>query len=213
MINFNYEGKDYNMTTTWDEMTLRQFIAINKIQEKNQVLPLGEEFLTQQLLEALSDAELGEFDEMPYSQAIELAPYLILLNEGANEFNNRDFTFGPDSWIIDGKTYAFHKDPYQYSLGEVADIKTYITNKKNDWDYLADITAVMIRPAIETISEAGVKYYKLTKRTPFDFEPNKQVILDMKLKDITRVVNFFLSGLANKMKDMNDYIEQKVETQ
>lgn len=212
MITFEYEGKGYRMTEEWEEMTLRQFIRMNKIQESNSILNVGEELLTQQLLECLCDADVGEFDDMSFGIATDLLPHLYKIIDKSKEYNEQDFTsFGTDVWEIDGKEYTYHKDPNLYSLGEVSDIKTYISNKQNEWDYLADIAAVMIRPATKQTTEAGVEYYKLSKRTPFDFEPNKKVVLGMRLKDVTRVLRFFLSGLTVQSKDMKNYLQVKVE--
>jgi hypothetical protein len=207
MITFEYDNKEYKLVTNWDEVTLQQFINFCRIQEKNSIIPLGEEMLQQQLLESLCGAEIGEFDEMNYGQANTLTPYLHQFIEGADAFNNRDFTFGIDSWNINGIEYAYYKSPNDYNLGEVSDIKTYTSNKKNEYDYLADISSIMIRPAIKKVSPAGKEYYQLTKRNSIDVEHNKKVVLNLPLKDVTRVINFFFVGLVNLMSGTKDYTE------
>jgi hypothetical protein len=96
---------------------------------------------------------------------------------------------------VGGINYSYKQNAFDYNVGEVSDIKTMITNKKNDWDYLADIASVMIRPATKEVTEGGTEYWKLIKRNPLDFESNKRVILSMKLVDVIPVINFFLNGL------------------
>jgi len=207
MIKFNFEGTDYNMTTNWGELTLGKFIEISKIQQKNTLLPLGEEMLSQQLIEALCGVDYGTFDEMNYGQASEIYPHLVIFIESQSEFNNKIATTGADSWDIDGTIYSYRKDPYQYTLGEVSDIKTYTANKTNDWDYIADVASVIIRPATKQVTEAGTEYFKLVKLHPIDLPKNREVVLKFKLTDVTRVVNFFLSGLISQNKDMKSYLE------
>lgn len=209
MIQFNFENKEYKMTTNWKDITLRQFIRFNKIRESNTILPVGEEMLAQQLIECLCGAEVGEFDTMSWGQATELYPYLVTIINDANNYNNNDYTFGPDFWQIEDKFYSFHKNPNSYTLGDVSDIKTYIQNKKNEWDYLGDIAAIMIRPATKETTEAGTEFFRLTKRTPFDHQPNKEVVLDFKLTDVTRVVNFFLIGLTEQNQDTQSFLKVK----
>lgn len=194
MIGFKYEGVDYNMTTSWLDMTMKQFIDINKIQEKQQVLAMSDDILTQQLVEVLSKVDIGSFDDMSYGQLCELAPPLVELMSSLNSLNAVNIT-PPSHFVVGGINYSYKQNSFDYNVGEVSDIKTMITNKKNEWDYLADIAAIMIRPATKEVTEGGTEYWKLIKRNPLDFESNKRVILSMKLVDVIPVINFFLNGL------------------
>lgn len=209
MVEFNHEGRYYKLTTDWSEMTLKQFINLNKIQDKNKVLKMPDEIITLQLVECLSDAELGEFDEMSYGQLNELAENLAKL---LYQINTYDPTSTKPSafFVVNGTNYSYRLNPNEYTVGEIADIKTFIQNKANEWDYIADIAAVMIRPATKQVTEGNKEYWKLIKRNPLDFENNKQVILGMKLSDVIQVVNFFLSGLMKSIEGTSDYSETKV---
>ena len=205
MVQFNFQDKVYNLTTTWDEITLGQFIKINKIQQTNSLIKLSEETLAQQLLEALTNSETGEFDEMFYRQLTSLTPYIIELQNDAAAFNSKTFLTGVDHWNIDGILYSYKQDPNDLSAGEVSDLKHYIANKANEWDYLADIATILIRPATEEVTPSGMKWYKLTKRNTNSHNYDKKIIMNMWLGDITRVVGFFFSGLTKLMNDTKDY--------
>jgi hypothetical protein len=193
-MRFKFEEAEYNMTTNWSDMTMRQFIDLNKIQEKQKVLAMSDDILTQQLVEVLAKVDIGAFDEMSYGQLCELAPPLVELMNSLNSLNAVNIT-PPLYFEVGGINYSYKQNAFDYNVGEVSDIKTMITNKKNDWDYLADIASVMIRPATKEVTEGGTEYWKLIKRNPLDFESNKRVILSMKLVDVIPVINFFLNGL------------------
>lgn len=207
MIQFEFQSKEYMMTTTWDEMTLGQFIRVNKIQESHAIVKYVDEILVQYMCEALCNVEIGTFDELNFGQAQALAPYIVKLVEEAENFNKRDFSIGNDYFELDGAIYSYHKDANQYTIGEVSDIKTYISNKKNEWDYLADIATVMIRPATKMISEAGNEYWKLCRMEQSDFEPNRDKIMRLNLKDVTMVLRFFLNGLNEQKMDTQNYLK------
>jgi hypothetical protein len=211
MIEFNYEGRYYKMTTDWSEMTLRQFINLNKIQDKNKVLKMPDEIITLQLIECLSDVGLGGFDEMSYGQLNELAENLAEL---LYQINTYDPTATKPSsfFVVNGTNYSYRLNSNEYTVGEIADIKTFIQNKTNEWDYIADIAAVMIRPATKQTTEGGKEYWKLIKRNSLDFESNKEVILGMKLSDVLQVVNFFLIGLMGLTNDTKNSSEIKEES-
>jgi hypothetical protein len=193
-MRFKFEEAEYNMTTNWSDMTMRQFIDLNKIQEKQKVLAMSDDILTQQLIEVLAKVDIGVFDEMSYGQLCELAPPLVELMNSLNSLNAVNIT-PPLYFEVGGINYSYKQNAFDYNVGEVSDIKTMITNKKNEWDYLADIASVMIRPATKEVTEGGTEYWKLIKRNPLDFESNKRVILSMKLVDVIPVINFFLNGL------------------
>lgn len=209
MIQFDFEGVEYNMTTNWNEITLKQYSAIMKIQEKNSVVTLGEELLTQQLCEVLCGVYIGTFDEMSYGMITDLSVYLVSLIGDMTDFINKAKTFSlnKDSWIINGVMYSYHKDCNSYTLGDIADIKTLTINKKNEWDYIADIAAIIVRPAKMVKTEGGTSYIKLSKREPVDFITNREVVSGMLLSDITPVINFFLTGWISQNQTTQSYLK------
>lgn len=202
MIKFDFEGKEYQMVTDWEEMTMGQFLNVTKIQKKYEVLPVGEELLAQQLIEALSNAELGEFDEMTIKQLESLAPYVKDLESKYETFSKNNQK-APDHWEIDGRIFSYRRNPNECTAGEIVDIKTYIGESQQEFEYMLDVAAVLIRPAELKHSEAGTPYYHLTKRHPMDHDRLKSIISTMRFGDVSKVLSFFLSGWLTQMIDTN----------
>lgn len=191
MIQFESNDKKYNLPTGWEEVTLNTFIRFCKIQEAQALIELPEEMLITALLEALCNVPQGEFEEMSFGQ-------LITLSNEVKNFNEENFKKLPltnNVWIIDGVTYTYHKDPNNYSVGEVADIRQIEAAKKNNYDWLLKIAAIVIRPATLVISEAGVEHYKLIKRSAVDTPKLESVVGNMKAYEVMSIINFFLTGL------------------
>lgn len=188
MIKFSLEGKEYSLPTKWEEVSFKTFIRVNKIQDTNQVLPLPEEMLLTALLEAFCDVPEGSFDEMSYDQLLALSPEL-------NNFQQDLPTTVATTWEIDGQIYSYRRDPYQYKVNEVADIRQIEATKTNNYDWLIKIAAIMIRPANKVISEAGVEHYQLIKRNMVDMAKIEEVVANMKAFEVMTVITFFLNGL------------------
>jgi len=188
MIEFKVEEIKYSMPTSWQEVNMRTFIRFQKIVELNTVLPLGDEVFLQQIFEALCGVDAGVFDDISYATVVMLNPHL-------EAFNAVFPTSSNTQWVIDGVTYTYHSDPHKYTLSEFGDIKTIQANSKANLEYLADIAAIMIRPAIKCLDEAGNEYYRLTKRSPVSQTTNKQTILNMNCVEVMTVVTFFLNTM------------------
>lgn len=212
MINFDFEGKEYKMVTEWEEMTMGQFLNVTKIQKKYEVLPIGEELLAQQLIEALSNAQLGEFDEMTIKQLEGLAPEVKNLQDKYDVFSQKEGKI-PDSWEMDGRIYSYRREPNECTAGEIVDIKTYIGDKQNEFEYMLDVAAVLIRPAELKHTEAGTAYYHLVKRHPMDHERAKGIISNMPFGQVSKVLSFFLYGWLEQMRDMSVSTEVKEQVE
>ncbi len=143
------------------------------------------------LLEALCNVPQGEFEEMSFGQLVTLSNEI----KNFSEDNFKKLPLTNNVWIIDGVTYTYHKDPNNYSVAEVAAIRQIEAGKKNNYDWLLKIAAIMIRPATLVISEAGVEHYKLIKRSTVDTAKIESVVGNMKAYEVMSIINFFLIGL------------------
>lgn len=190
MISFQIENKEYSLPTKWEEVSFKTFIRVSKIQDANQVIPQPEEMLLTSLLEAFCDVPAGTFDEMSYEQLLALSPELKSFQEELPKTVNT-------SWEIDGQIYSYNKNPFDYKVGEVADIRQIEATKTNNYDWLIKVAAIMIRPATRCVSDAGTEYYKLVKRNMVDTAKIEEVVANMGAYEVMTVINFFLSGLRN----------------
>lgn len=206
-MKYNYEGKELNIYDNWDQVSFKNFIRITKLVESNQKKQYGEELLAILLLEALSNVEEGFLLDITWGQLTDLIPYVNNLMDKYSNIDVENIVI-PKSWIIDGIEYSYHISPNDYKAGEVADIKTYIQQQENRVDYLADIAAVMIRPATKVITDAGVEMFKLTKNNPEDHSINKKRILELPFNQVNKVMSFFLFGLMTSTTNMENSIPQ-----
>ena len=210
MINFNFEGQEYNMKTEWEELTTNQYLNIMKVYQKNQIISLGEEMLAQQILEVLCDVDLGHFDEITVELILELMPKITNLSQTIEEFTSKSHKT-PPSWEIDGTIYSYRRRYEDCNAGEITDIKTYIGEKQYIWEYMLDIAAVLIRPAELLHTPGGEPYYKLSKRHPLDHETNKSRIGGIPFVEIKTYIDFFLSGWFKRTITTNGFTEQEAE--
>lgn len=208
-IKFTYEGKEFELPGGWHQMTLQHFVNLNRVQWKHSVLPVMEEFLTIQILEALTLQPAGTFDDITMGELNQLTKPLNKILEEAEEFNKKDFKTG-NNWIeFEGRIWGYYKDPNDYRVGEVADINTLMLDKKAEYEYINDIAAIIIRPMEWKETEQGTKILKSIKQSKEDWEANKPIIAKMDLEFVTRGVNFFLSGLNPSNKITKSYLKIK----
>lgn len=212
MKKFNFNDKEYNLVTDWSEITLGKWIKLMKSKEKNenlgQITILDNDIVRLETIEILADAEPGEFDEMSIGELMDLERECIGMS---NVPQYDSSTKIDDHWIVDGVLYSYKKRFEEYTTGEVADIKHIISNKKNDYDHIVDCAVIMIRPAKETKTPAGLTHYKLEPRMIQDQLKIRSVVLDMKMRDVLVVSNFFLSGLNASIINTLDYMEERME--
>ena len=209
MIKFEFEEKEYEFPEGYQEMTLQHFINLNKVQWKNSVLPVMEEFLTIQILEAVTLQPSGTFDDITMGELYDLTTYLNKLLQEVDEFSKKDFKIGSNCIEFEGKLWGYYEDPNDYKTAEVADINTLMLDKKAEYEYIRDIAAIIIRPMEWKETKQGTKILKSVKQTKEDWEANKPIIAKMDLEFVTRGVNFFLSGLNQSNKITKSYLKIK----
>lgn len=209
-MKYIYEDKELELYDSWKQVSFGNFIRITRIIDINQISPYGEELLAICLLECLSNVEDNYLNDITWGQLTDLIPHI---NELMKDYNSLDLDNVPlpKSWNIDGVEYSYHTTPNDYKAGEVSDIKTYISQQKNRVEYLADIAAVMIRPATKIASDAGIIKYKLTKNNPSDHEINKKRVLTLPFLQVNKILTFFLYGLMTLTSSMKSSIPANLQ--
>lgn len=210
MITFEFEGTEYQMMTEWDELTVVQYLNLMKVYQKNQIIPLGEEMLCQQLIEVLTGVDIGHFDEISVELLLDLMPKIANLSSTLDTFSEKKWPT-PDFWEIDGIIYSYRKRYEECNAGEITDIKTFIGGKQYIWEYMLDVAAVLIRPAQRYTTPAGEILYKLEKRVASDHEINKTRVGNLRFVEIKSYVDFFLSGWFRLILTTNGYTKPEAE--
>jgi hypothetical protein len=206
MIQFEFNNKEYLMADNANELSLYQVIEIFKLEERTKKFSIGEEMHAIQALDILTKTT-DEFLEISYNKLVNLIPYIREVFDGLNNLNIPTIT-QQKTWTIDGKLFS-HRFNEDIPMGEVVDIKELYSNKVNDWDYFYDISSIIIKPAIECLSEAGNKYLKLIG-DKVDYNSNKELISkNIKYVDIVATANFFLNGLPKSISNSKDSLKIK----
>lgn len=206
MIQFQHNDKEYLIPESADELTLDQVINIFKLEERTKKMSIGEEMYAIQSLDILTKTE-GEFDDIGFAKLMVLIPYIKTVLEGMNNIeiptvNERIV------WEIGGKKFS-HRWQEDIPIGEVIDMKSYVSNKVDEYSYLMDVVTILIRPVQECLTESGNKYIKLIVDKG-DFETNKELISkNIKYKDVVAVANFFLTGPLKLMDNTADSLKIK----
>lgn len=206
-MKYIYEEKEIELYDKWEQVSFNNYLRITRIVENNQKVPYDEEILAICLLECFSNVADGYLNDISWGQLTDLIPHVNDLMLSYNNLNLEEVTL-PKSWILDDIEYSYYLSPNEYKAGEVSDIKTYIKRQENRVDYLADIAAVMIRPATKVTSDAGVTSFKLTKNNPADHEINKKRVLHLPFLQVNRILTFFLYGLMTSMSGTKNSIQE-----
>lgn len=205
MIQFDYEGKEYNIPEGWDEINVKSGLNFLKCAERHSIAPADEVLIIQELIETLCGVELDTFDDMSLGFLLELVPFLKEFTTTQESWiNNKDWK-GPDDFMVNDKLYSYRRSFNELTAGEVCDIKSIYAARTDEWSVILDIAAILIRPAVKMTTEAGNDYYRLTKNSPTDYIVNKKVLETFLLKDVLRIVNFFGYGTLLPTATTNTY--------
>ena len=135
-VKINNKGKKklYNVVESWEEVTLEKFMELNmgKAKSKSQ-----EALETITALSTLPEKLIKELPLSSVSMIFERLAQLQIETEGVLH----------QLYTIDNVEYGFHPDLSEITLGEYADIETFVNLglQKN----LHNIMAILFRPVIE----------------------------------------------------------------
>lgn len=179
---------EYNVPTSWEEITFEQYINFVKLEEIKTDFMLEELYLIN-LIEVLCEMPEGSMNDLT----------MIEFNELVNKFGylNTDPKLSKDKQIdINGITYVFPDDLNKLTLGENISIKTLIKDQ-NKYEQLYYILGVILRPGkIEIDAETKKEVYVQDKFTGDMNKINFRINLFKKVPFVKLLgqLNFFLIG-------------------
>ena len=203
MITFTLNEKNYNFPESWEEVSLKQYIRIGKIQEESFDNTFRELYLLK-LIETLADAEEGELDELSLEEVGRLGEASLFASKSHPSFDKN-----PEIWI--GETlYTPPKDFTKLSIGEFISLKTYQDGAKNIWDASAWMLAILWRPTKIVIdSESGEERREREKFKVENLEWRKDLFLTQPATKIFGPLLFFSSMSSGYIQNTEDYIQAK----
>ena len=128
------EVKQFKLISSWGEVTLEKWIKLVKFQEGTKAKE------AEDTIAALSDIPKKLIKELALKDVAIIMGKIAELQEKQNSSLKRIIK-------VNGKEYGFHPDLDEITLGEYADIETFI---KNDIENnMPELMAILYRPIVE----------------------------------------------------------------
>jgi len=128
------KSKNYNIVDSWSDVTLEKFMQLN-FEESDSKTKEAEETLA-----ILSDLPKELIKQLSLKDVSNLFERVSKLQQEHNVLLQKTF-------IIDGVKYGMHPDLSEITLGEYADIESFINQGLQQ--YLPEIMAILYRPITE----------------------------------------------------------------
>ena len=173
-VKINKEGKEknYNLIKSWNDVTLDKWVKLISKKEKTK---------SQEALDTISI-----LSDIPKKVINELAigDVAILLKK-ISDLQAKEDTKLKKIIKLDDIEYGFHPNLMQISLGEYADIETYLKNGIEN--NLTELMAVLYRP----ITERDGKDYSIEAYGISDTRMRAKKLEKMKATDVNNALVFF----------------------
>ena len=175
-ITINKEGKktNYNLIKSWNDVTLDKWVKLISKKEKTK----SEEALN--TINVLSDIPKKVIEELSIENISVILKRITYLQQEDNSKLKKIFKLND----ID---YGFHPNLEEITLGEYADIETYLKNGIEN--NLTELMAVLYRP----ITERDGKDYSIEAYGISDTRMRAKKLEKMKASDVNNALVFFWS--------------------
>lgn len=184
MKEFICGDKKFLYPESWQEMTLKVYIRVAKVQETISDYKMGELYLLN-LIEAICDAETGELDELTIPEINEIAVNIAYLQETPQYKVNKELTIGD---IL----YTCPDDLKTLSIGEYISLKTYQESGKGVWEIAPYLLAILWRPTILQFNdEKGKNEFIREKFKLENLEFRKELFLEQPAMKLIGSILFF----------------------
>ena len=188
MKEFRLNEKDYKMPTDWNEMTLRHYINIAKLEESRTEYLLGELYLLK-MIECLCLIENDDdLNDLTLDVVGELSAALGFLHTQPKWSSTKEIK-------INDVDYIFPSDLNKLSMGEYISIKTFQENSRTDAEAIPYILAIILRPGKKVFdNETGGEKWVQEKFNVSNLEYRKELFMGELAQDLMGQVGFFLTG-------------------
>lgn len=198
MIKFKIEDKEYEMPENWSEVTIPQFKDITYLEED---LPLyrGYKDIINILSPKITEEMMNQMDILDFQKIISLVEFTRI---------------APDKELrvieIEGKEYGIIENLDKISVGEWADLETYISRGGDDIiGELENILSIIVRPLVSKDNGS----YKIEKYDSYSM--NERVDLfkrELNAEDAMAFMGFFLRLEAEFIQNtLNSSMETMME--
>lgn len=201
MKQFKLNEREYEMPTSWDEMSLSKYVELAKLEELKENFGMPELYLLK-VIEALCGAEGGDLDDLTLDMVNELSREVNYLQEQPVWSNSNHIE-------IEGQDYVFPEDLNKLTMGEYISIKTLQEQQTTQADLIPWLLAVILRPGKKEYNEETKKeFWKQDKFNVANLDFRKELFLKQPVFNLMGPVTFFLNGNETYMTSIKDSIPE-----
>jgi hypothetical protein len=188
-IKKNGKSKKYKVIESWADVTLEKWVKLIALKEKVK----SEEAL--ETISVISDIPKKLIKELSIQDVAAIMKYMSELQLEENSSLHQIIT-------IDGKQYGFHPNLEDLTLGEYADIETFIQNglKQN----MPQIMAILYRPIVEKEKDVyAIEAYDGNIRV------RAELMKKMTAEQVQGALVFFYNFVSNFLRIMLLYLTEQ----
>lgn len=201
MKQFKLNEREYEMPTSWDEMSLSKYVELAKLEELKENFGMPELYLLK-VIEALCGAEQGDLDDLTLDMVNELSREVNYLQEQPVWSNSKHIE-------IEGQDYVFPEDLNKLTMGEYISIKTLQEQQTTQADLIPWLLSIILRPGKKEYNEETKKeYWKQDKFNVANLEHRRELFLKQPVFNLMGPVTFFLNGNETYMTSIKDSIPE-----
>jgi hypothetical protein len=201
MKTFTLNKKEYNMPTAWNDMNLKKYVELAKLEEAKESFGMPELYLLK-IIEALCDAEQGDLDDLTLDMVSELSQEVGFLQQEPTWGNTRHIE-------IEGQDYVFPEDLNKLTMGEYISIKTLQEQQTSSADLIPWLLAIILRPGRKEYNEETKKEKWIQdKFNTANLEWRKELFMKQPVMNLMGPVSFFLNGNGTFMNSIKGSIPE-----
>ena len=201
MKQFKLNEREYEMPTSWDEMSLSKYVELAKLEELKENFGMPELYLLK-VIEALCGAEGGDLDDLTLDMVNELSREVNYLQEQPVWSNSNHIE-------IEGQDYVFPEDLNKLTMGEYISIKTLQEQQTSQADLIPWLLAVILRPGKKEYNEETKKeFWKQDRFNVANLDFRKELFLKQPVFNLMGPVTFFLNGNETYMTSIKGSIPE-----
>lgn len=194
IVDINSEKKEYKLINSWNDVSLKE---LGRLLEYRKLSPTAEAINT-----------INMFSDMPKDviKKLRLEDVLGMLSILSNMEEDKDTSFRA-TFTLHGVKYGFIPSLEDISLGEYADIETFIKNGIEN--NLANIMSVLFRPIVEDNKD----YYIIEGYDATTQQRRSRLFMDMSGMQVQNAMVFFCNFVNELYKTFPSYLIAKMRKQ
>ncbi|ANS03432.1 hypothetical protein [uncultured Mediterranean phage uvDeep-CGR2-KM19-C269] len=194
IVNINSEKKEYELINSWNDVSLKE---LGRLLEYRKLSPTAEAINT-----------INMFSDIPKDviKKLRLEDVLGMLSILSNMEEDKDTSFKA-TFTLHGVKYGFIPSLEDISLGEYADIETFIKNGIEN--NLANIMSVLFRPVVEDHKD----YYIIEGYDATTQQRRSRLFMDMSGIQVQNAMVFFCNFVNELYKTFPSYLITKMRKQ